>query len=184
MNYFELEGPESTSEKSPLVCQVPHRDVRRPSSVKPCLILGGILGFVLLFGLGLWKYRIAGQFISYSLGATPDGNTTVTWDTDLQVEVDQGILQGKQLISRAGRNYLAFLGIPYAQPPIGNLRFRVLIHIFEIEFFFKIICKIDNVLFEMDCFSLQFPLSPGKEYEMQPTSATLASKRKELEMRN
>lgn len=40
------------------------------------------------------------------------------------IQISQGKLKGTFLKSRSGRKYSAFLGIPYAQPPIGNLRFR------------------------------------------------------------
>lgn len=38
------------------------------------------------------------------------------------IQISQGKLKGTFLKSRSGRKYSAFLGIPYAQPPIGNLR--------------------------------------------------------------
>jgi hypothetical protein len=41
------------------------------------------------------------------------------------VHVQQGTLQGTYLISRYGREFAAFQGIPYAQPLTGDLRFRV-----------------------------------------------------------
>lgn len=41
------------------------------------------------------------------------------------VSVHQGQLKGKHYVSRSGRNYFAFQGIPYAKPPVGNLRFKV-----------------------------------------------------------
>ncbi|XP_046751474.1 esterase E4-like [Diprion similis] len=45
-------------------------------------------------------------------------------DTDEpQVDIPQGKLQGTTRRTRNNRSISAFLGIPYAQPPIGNLRF-------------------------------------------------------------
>lgn len=41
------------------------------------------------------------------------------------VEVGQGTLVGKYGSTRGGREYAAFMGIPYALPPIGDLRFKV-----------------------------------------------------------
>jgi hypothetical protein len=41
------------------------------------------------------------------------------------VHVKQGTLQGSYLTSRYGRRFAAFQGIPYAQPPTGDLRFKV-----------------------------------------------------------
>ncbi|KAF5307859.1 hypothetical protein FQR65_LT06591 [Abscondita terminalis] len=42
----------------------------------------------------------------------------------VKITIDQGILQGKKEISRNGRTFNAFTGIPYAKPPINNLRFQ------------------------------------------------------------
>lgn len=36
-----------------------------------------------------------------------------------------GQVRGSFLISVNGRQFLAFRGIPYAKPPVGNLRFEV-----------------------------------------------------------
>lgn len=36
-----------------------------------------------------------------------------------------GLIQRTSLVFREGRAFSAFLGLPYAKPPIGDLRFRV-----------------------------------------------------------
>ncbi|KAF2901296.1 hypothetical protein ILUMI_04894, partial [Ignelater luminosus] len=41
-----------------------------------------------------------------------------------KVTVDQGALKGKFWKTRRGREFSAFLSIPYAEPPIGDLRFK------------------------------------------------------------
>lgn len=41
------------------------------------------------------------------------------------VHVSDGSLKGKCMTTRGGRTFHAFLGIPFAKPPIGDLRFRV-----------------------------------------------------------
>jgi len=46
------------------------------------------------------------------------------------VRIGQGVLQGKVMTSRKGRRIQAFQGIPYAQPPVGELRFQVWIEFF------------------------------------------------------
>lgn len=46
-------------------------------------------------------------------------------DPALQVFVKQGVLKGHQIITRKGRHILGFQRIPYALPPVGDLRFRV-----------------------------------------------------------
>ncbi|KOX71850.1 Esterase FE4 [Melipona quadrifasciata] len=42
------------------------------------------------------------------------------------VTVKQGKLEGAELKSALGLSYLAFRGIPFAAPPVGNLRFKIL----------------------------------------------------------
>lgn len=44
--------------------------------------------------------------------------------SDLQVRIDDGRMVGRYLTSQSGRTIRAFMGIPYAEPPIGELRFR------------------------------------------------------------
>ena len=39
-----------------------------------------------------------------------------------QVQVSDGLIQGKVQTTRKGRKISAFLGIPYAEPPVGELR--------------------------------------------------------------
>lgn len=41
------------------------------------------------------------------------------------VTIEQGTLNGTYLKARNGRMFNAFYGIPYAEPPVGNLRFKV-----------------------------------------------------------
>lgn len=41
------------------------------------------------------------------------------------VITDLGGIRGKILESRLGREFTAFRGIPYAEPPINELRFKV-----------------------------------------------------------
>jgi hypothetical protein len=42
-----------------------------------------------------------------------------------KVYIEQGELEGAILTSRNGHTFAAFQGIPYAEPPVGNLRFKV-----------------------------------------------------------
>lgn len=44
--------------------------------------------------------------------------------TGPSVTIHQGQLRGKHYLSRSGRDYFAFQGIPYAKPPVGDLRFK------------------------------------------------------------
>lgn len=41
------------------------------------------------------------------------------------LDTKQGTLKGETLVSRDGRPFYAFYNIPYAEPPIGQLRFEV-----------------------------------------------------------
>ncbi|XP_054269843.1 juvenile hormone esterase-like [Macrosteles quadrilineatus] len=50
----------------------------------------------------------------FQLAASSDRCTTTT---------QYGLVRGKPMTSRNGREFCAFLGIPYAAPPIGKLRF-------------------------------------------------------------
>lgn len=45
---------------------------------------------------------------------------------DLQVTLLQGTLKGKEQISEKGNVFHSYSGIPYAKPPIGDLRFKVI----------------------------------------------------------
>lgn len=47
--------------------------------------------------------------------------------TSTLVNISEGTVQGKELTagSFSRKKYFAFQGIPYAQPPVGNLRFKV-----------------------------------------------------------
>lgn len=55
------------------------------------------------------------------------------------VTLSQGQLIGKISKNEHGKEYFSYLGIPYAKPPIGDLRFKV-IHIYIFNFnYFKLI---------------------------------------------
>lgn len=43
---------------------------------------------------------------------------------ELRVRVEDGRIVGRYLTSNTGKSIRAFMGIPYAEPPVGNLRFR------------------------------------------------------------
>lgn len=42
-----------------------------------------------------------------------------------EVKVQQGVLRGSIARSINGHKYYVFKGIPYAKPPVGNLKFMV-----------------------------------------------------------
>lgn len=45
------------------------------------------------------------------------------------VEIKNGSLQGSVMSARNGREFFAYRGIPFALPPVGQLRFEVKISI-------------------------------------------------------
>lgn len=60
------------------------------------------------------------------------------------VWVEQGLLRGK--IYKIGEKFMQiFRGIPYAEPPVGSLRFQV-ITIFIIFYFFVIVFKFLTII--------------------------------------
>ena len=44
-----------------------------------------------------------------------------------QIKLPQGLIDGKLMLSESGQKYFAFFGIPYALPPVGSLRFKVIL---------------------------------------------------------
>nr|CAI5823203.1 unnamed protein product [Callosobruchus analis] len=42
-----------------------------------------------------------------------------------QVTISDGVLQGIYMETKNGRQFSGFMGIPYAEPPIGDLRFQI-----------------------------------------------------------
>lgn len=43
----------------------------------------------------------------------------------VQVQTTNGLIQGKEVKSLIEGTYFSYVGIPYAQPPINKLRFKV-----------------------------------------------------------
>lgn len=44
----------------------------------------------------------------------------------IQVQVNEGIIQGQVVSNPYGCPFFSFKGIPYAEPPVGDLRFQVI----------------------------------------------------------
>lgn len=49
----------------------------------------------------------------------------------LKVNIEPGSLVGRHLTTHNGRHIRAFLGIPYAEPPVGDLRFKVRLQVWN-----------------------------------------------------
>lgn len=43
----------------------------------------------------------------------------------VQVKISDGILEGEKVTNEISGTYYSFKGIPYAAPPVGDLRFKV-----------------------------------------------------------
>lgn len=44
---------------------------------------------------------------------------------ELTLKIEQGQIRGKVLQDSEGKKFYGFQGIPYAKPPVGELRFKV-----------------------------------------------------------
>lgn len=52
------------------------------------------------------------------------GFCSARWSPDLKVRIESGRILGRYMTSENGKTIRAFMGIPYAEPPVGDLRFR------------------------------------------------------------
>lgn len=43
---------------------------------------------------------------------------------DLTLRINDGVILGRYMSSESGRTISSFLGIPFARPPVGDLRFK------------------------------------------------------------
>lgn len=43
------------------------------------------------------------------------------------VTIPQGTLEGIELTNENGKNFTGYRGVPYAKPPLGDLKFKVII---------------------------------------------------------
>lgn len=57
------------------------------------------------------------------------------------VQTKLGAVKGTWMQSRDGKRFNAFMAVPYAKPPIGELRFRVK----QIKFFKKLVIEYKNI---------------------------------------
>jgi hypothetical protein len=65
------------------------------------------------------------QAVIMSCGLAVLLTTVIAALADDLVVLKHGSLKGHRLTSRKGREIFAFQGIPYAKPPVGELRFKV-----------------------------------------------------------
>lgn len=50
-----------------------------------------------------------------------------------KVKINDGVLEGEILDNVVGGKYYSFKGVPYAAPPVGDLRFKVSTHILTLS---------------------------------------------------
>lgn len=61
----------------------------------------------------------------------------------LIVKTNNGLIKGKFMATKNGKLFASFTGIPYAEPPIGPLRFLVCIILFVLTN--QIICNLFTI---------------------------------------
>ncbi|CAG9760122.1 unnamed protein product [Ceutorhynchus assimilis] len=69
-------------------------------------------------------YIFALGYLPYVFGSDSDSFGDISSGDGIQIKLDSGILQGNIKRTVDARSWYNFQGIPYAVPPIGNLRFR------------------------------------------------------------
>ena len=59
---------------------------------------------------------------------SPNAKNTTGYEEvdDVEVATLLGTIKGKTVVTEDGTEMNTFLGIPYAQPPVGNLRYSLL----------------------------------------------------------
>lgn len=87
---------------------------RSASFSMKCTIIIIVLGFN-------WKI-LRGQVQSGNSVQFQLSGANALWP---EIRLPQGQLRGRTFKTSTGKEYFAFLGIPYAVPPVGSLRFKV-----------------------------------------------------------
>jgi hypothetical protein len=74
----------------------------------------------ILLSSAAYFYNSANNVANLASIATPRSNSNATL-----AYTNEGILRGTRAISRIGRSYYQFRGVPFATAPLGDLRFEV-----------------------------------------------------------
>ncbi|GJQ76635.1 hypothetical protein Trydic_g15495 [Trypoxylus dichotomus] len=69
-------------------------------------------------------YLVTNQSVLKSKGPCILFSSALIIPTMVIINIEQGCLKGKTGVDYNGKKYHAFLGIPYAKPPVGELRFK------------------------------------------------------------
>lgn len=56
----------------------------------------------------------------------------------VEVRLQQGVIEGVRSEAGGGRFFYSFKSIPFAQPPVGDLRFKVIFFFFFSYFFLQL----------------------------------------------
>lgn len=64
-------------------------------------------------------------FVSYGFVLTKEDINSSAHKHSPEVTIPQGKVQGTKMVTHHGRTIIGFRGIPFAQPPIGALRFAI-----------------------------------------------------------
>jgi carboxylesterase type B len=59
------------------------------------------------------------------------GITVRAENSNCTAKIAQGTLVGEQMAALFGTSFCAFLGVPFAQPPVGVLRFQASEYVFR-----------------------------------------------------
>ncbi len=80
---------------------------------------------VLLFAGAVQYYGGVNEFVVELMSYTYYNYGLIHGGASVYAETKYGRLKGFTSVSREGREFYEFLGVPYASPPVGNLRFQV-----------------------------------------------------------
>lgn len=78
-------------------------------------------------------YRLTLCIVLFLVINVADGRESIpiftSGDNYIDVNTTEGVIRG-HVVDEGNYKYLAFLGVPYAAPPIGNMRFKVSLYFF------------------------------------------------------
>lgn len=97
---------------------VARRPAARSVSLRPVTMAGLALRVIVLAAIALAVAGKEGKTVKKQLRSEPEPDAP-------EVQLSVGWMSGRWVRTRAGRMVAAFTKIPYAQPPVEELRFKV-----------------------------------------------------------